>query len=89
MEFDWHPAKRAWTLKERSIDFADMIVGFDDPERQIREDNRKAYGEIRYNMLARCHGRVFHITFTRRGPVTWIISARKANKGEVRRYAHR
>jgi uncharacterized protein len=37
-------------------------------------------------MLAKVRGRVFHITYTERGEVTWIISARKANKREQRRY---
>jgi uncharacterized DUF497 family protein len=37
-------------------------------------------------MLARVKGRVFHITFTERGKVVRIISARKANKREQRRY---
>ena len=59
MEFGWNPAKRVQTLRERDIDFADVTVGFEDPDRQVWEDDRKSYGEIRHNMLARCHGRVF------------------------------
>ena len=86
MEFDWHPPKRAKTLAERGIDFVDVLVGFADPQRKVAEDARKDYHEVRYNMLAKCHGRVFHITFTQRGPVNWIISARKANTREQKRY---
>ena len=41
-------------------------------------------GETRYNMLAKVEGRIF--TFTERGKIVWIISARKANKREQRRY---
>jgi hypothetical protein len=52
----------------------------------VARDDRKDYGEVRFNMLAKVEGRVFHITFTERGPITWIISARKANKREQRRY---
>jgi uncharacterized DUF497 family protein len=37
-------------------------------------------------MRAKVEGRVFHVTFTERGKITWIISARKANKREQRRY---
>jgi uncharacterized DUF497 family protein len=37
-------------------------------------------------MLASVRGRIFHITYTERGAVTWIISARKANERERRRY---
>lgn len=71
---------------ERGIDFADVLVAFVDPDRRVVEDTRKDYGETRYNMLAKVEGRVFHLTYTERGEVTWIISARKANKREQRRY---
>ena len=62
------------------------IRGFADPARKVVRDTRKDYGEARYNMLAKVEGRVFHVTFTERGKITWIISARKANKREQRRY---
>ena len=84
MEFDWNPAKCARNITERGIDFADVVVGFADPGRRVATDTRKDYGEARYNMLAKVNGRVFH--FTERGRITWIISARKANKREQRRY---
>lgn len=86
MEFGWTEAKRAKTLAERGVDFAAVLIGFTDPDRKITEDTRKDYGEARFNMLAKCSGRIFHITFTMRGEITWIISARKANKREQRRY---
>jgi uncharacterized DUF497 family protein len=63
-----------------------VLVGFIDPARKVVRDDRKDYGEVRYNMLAKVNGRVFHITFTERGEVLWIISARKANQREQRRY---
>ena len=66
--------------------FADVLVGFVDPARKMVRDDRKDYGEVRYNMLAIVNGGVFHITFTERGKIVWIISARKANQREQRRY---
>ncbi|HEY0328893.1 MAG TPA: BrnT family toxin [Rhodopseudomonas sp.] len=86
MQFDWNPAKRSKTLSERGIDFADVLAGFLDPDRKVVRDQCKDYGELRYNMLAKVNGRLFHITFTERGEITWIISARKANQREQRRY---
>jgi len=77
MEFDWNPAKCAKNIAERGIDFADVVVAFADSMRKVAKDDRKDYGEERFNMLARIGGRVFHLT--QRGKVTWIISARKAN----------
>ena len=86
MEFDWNPAKCGKNIVDRGIDFADVLVGFIDPARKVVRDDRKDYGEVRYNMLAKVNGRVFHITFTERGKILWIISARKANQREQRRY---
>jgi uncharacterized DUF497 family protein len=83
MEFDWNPAKCSKNIADRGIDFADVLV---DPARKVVRDDRKDYGEVRYNMLAKVQGRVFHITFTERGKILWIISARKANKREQWRY---
>ena len=86
MEFDWNPAKCAKNVPERDIDFADVVVAFADPTTKVAKDDRRDYGEQRFNMLAKVEGRVFHVTFTERGKVTWIISARKANQREQRRY---
>lgn len=86
MEFEWDRAKQESTLSERGIDFEDMKIGFLDPERTLARDNRKDYGEDRYNMLAHCAGHVCHITFNLRGDVIRIISARQANKRERQHY---
>lgn len=86
MEFDWNGAKCAKNIAERGIDFADVVAGFADPGRKVVKDARKDYGEERFNMLAKVEGRIFHITFTERGKIVWLISARKANKREQRRY---
>jgi uncharacterized DUF497 family protein len=79
MEFEWSPGKRERTLVERGVDFSVVLVGFSDPKRKIAKDVRRDCGEARFNMLASCDGRVYHVTFTMRGAVTRIISARKAN----------
>lgn len=89
MNFDWHDGKRDRTFAERGIDFAEVVMGFIDPNRLVARDDRVDYGKIRYNMLALVGGRLFHVTYTLRGPVTWIISARKANKREQKRYEQR
>lgn len=86
MEFAWNPAKREKTLVERGIDFAGLVGAFRDPHRLVWQDRRKDYGEVRYNLLGVHNGRLYHITFTPRGEITWVISARKANKREQRRY---
>jgi uncharacterized DUF497 family protein len=86
MEFDWDDGKHAIKLEKHKVDFADVFGAFEDAHRKVAEDNRHNYGEVRYNMLAKILGRIFHITFTQRGPITWLISARKANQREQKRY---
>jgi len=89
MEFGWHEFKRQKTLAERGVDFARMALAFRDPDRMTRVDDRRDYGEIRFNMPAQVKGRVYHVTYTERGNLIWIISARKANEREQRTYGSR
>ena len=51
-----------------------------------RIDARRAYGEERFKLPGRIDGRLFVEIYTLRGPVFRIISARKANAREVKRY---
>ncbi len=44
------------------------------------------YGEDRYQLLGAIEGRVFFVAYTRRGTALRIISARKANRREVKEY---
>ena len=83
---EWDDAKRQWTLRHRKIDFIDLMDVFDDPAGVVRPDVRRNYGEERWVMLCPLNGRLYHITFTMRGPVYRIISARKANRREQRSY---
>ena len=59
---------------------------FFDPHRMIRQDERKSYGEERYQLFVRIDERLFVIVFTYRSAAIRIISARKANAREVKAY---
>lgn len=50
-------------------------------------DNRRDYGEMRQCALAYIGQRLYHVSFVKRHGALRIISLRKANKREVRRYA--
>jgi uncharacterized DUF497 family protein len=80
------PGQVRQKYRRARYDFADVVVGFADPMKKAAKDDRRDYGEERFNMLAMVEGRLFHVTLTGRGTITWIISARKANKREQRRY---
>lgn len=84
--FEWDEAKRLRNLSERGVDFIDVLEVFDSLERLEFPDTRRDYGEDRFNVLCPVRGRLFHITYTVRGGARRIISARKANKREVRTY---
>lgn len=86
MEFEWDDAKSDDCFAKRGFDFAYVIRVFLDPKRMIRQDERKSYGEQRYQLFGRIDERLFVIVFTHRGTGIRIISARKANAREVRAY---
>jgi uncharacterized DUF497 family protein len=78
--------KRAKTLTERGLDFADAALIFAGVTVEI-EDTRRNYGEKRvicYGLLA---GRVVVVGYTPRGADRHIFSMRKANEREKARIA--
>ncbi len=86
MELTFDPAKRALTLKQRGLDFADAGQAFAGPRFTI-EDKRKDYGETRYATLGLLQGRVVMVVWTPRRTIEGdearhIISMRKANARE-------
>lgn len=55
----------------------------------IRPDTRHSYGEDRYQLIGRIDERLFVLVYTPRHNAIRIISARKANTREVKRYENR
>ena len=86
MEFEWDEAKSDRCRRERGFSFADVVAAFADLERRIEEDARRDHGEQRFRLYGKVAGRLFVVVFTRRGRAIRIISARKANARERRRY---
>jgi uncharacterized protein len=85
MRFEFDPAKSAKNERERGLPFAAASRLFDGVRLEWR-DERKDYGESRVNTLGEIEGRVFFASFTRREEAIRIISFRKANAREARRY---
>ena len=86
MRITFDPVKRAKTLTERGLDFADAPLIFAGVTVEI-EDTRKNYGEKRvicYGLLA---GRVVVVGYTPRGADRHVFSMRKANEREKARIA--
>ncbi|HSZ75391.1 MAG TPA: BrnT family toxin [Rhizomicrobium sp.] len=85
MEIEFDEAKSAKNERERGLPFALAALLFGQPRFEW-EDRRKDYGEDRVSTLGEIEGRVFFATYTRRGKIVRIISFRKANAREIRRY---
>ena len=81
----WDDEKHASNLARHGIDFA-TATGFDWDRSIIWQDRRRDYGERRFLALAKLATRVHLMVFTLRGGYLRIISLRKANRREVRRY---
>lgn len=75
------PKKHSGNIAADNVDFTDILGCFVDEIKVVRVDDRYEYGEVRYNMLAELDGRIYHITFTERDEVTWLISAEKLTNG--------
>lgn len=86
VEFEWDATKSDACHAERGFDFAYAVRVFLDPDRLIELDDRFDYGESRHRVLGRIEGRVFVVVYTARGKRFRLISARKANRREIRRY---
>ncbi len=86
MDFEWDLAKSNSCQNSRNFDFAYVISVFKDPTLLVERDQRWEYGEERFQALGVIDGRVFVVIFTRRLRSIRIISARKANGREVKRY---
>jgi uncharacterized protein len=82
--FEFDPAKSAKNERERGLAFSAASRRFDAV--RLEWHDRKPYGEIRVNTLGEIEGRIFFASFTRREEVIRIISFRKANARETRRY---
>ena len=82
----WDHAKCLRNIKIHGLDFPGCEAVFDGPV-VTWEDARQAYGEQRINLLGWLGDIVVHMTYTERGDEPHIISLRKAEKHEIRRYA--
>jgi hypothetical protein len=83
LEFEWHQRKRRTNLTKHGIDFEDAIGVFDGPVFVKRSDRS---GERRFVAVGVVDGLVIAVTYTVRGDIYRIISARRARTNERRGY---
>lgn len=85
IRYVWDAPKRAANLAVHKIDFT-AAYRFDWNTARVDPDTRRDYGEPRFVALGRIGPRLHVLVFTPRGGFVRIISLRKANAREVRRY---
>ena len=86
MQFEFDVDKQALNLRKHGIDLNDAAYVFLDPHRLDAADERKDYGEERRLVVGAVEDRVWVVVYTRRADAIRLISARKANEREQKRY---
>jgi uncharacterized DUF497 family protein len=86
MRFEWDEQKAAQNLAKHKVTFEFAQRVFLDPYRLDAEDTRYDYGEERRLTLGRIEWRLYAVAYTMRREIVRLISARKANRREQRRY---
>jgi uncharacterized DUF497 family protein len=84
--FEWDEQKAERNQSKHSVSFEFATRAFDDENRVTVIDNRRDYGETRYITLAKIDNRLYVVAFTLRSSIIRLISARKANNKEAKRY---
>ncbi len=85
MSYEWDPNKAIINIEKHGIDFADAVTVFDDLNAVTIDD--PDYDEQRFITIAMdAFGRILVVTYTWRGDIIRLISARKATKRERKQY---
>jgi uncharacterized DUF497 family protein len=85
MHVTFDPSKNSRNITERGLSF-ERAVDFDFGTALIGSDERREYGEVRYVALGFLDGRLHVLCFTETDDGIRVISFRKANSREVKRY---
>ncbi len=85
MKLTFDPIKHAANLAKRDLAF-ERVADLDWDTARMAEDSRKDYGEPRVRVTGLLEGRLHVAIITKRDNSTRVISFRKANSREVKRY---
>jgi uncharacterized DUF497 family protein len=85
MDFEWDTAKEQANRKKHGVDFRTAAKVFLDPY-VIELDDPDATDELRFNAIGLVDGRMLFVTYTVRGDVVRIISARGAEPHEKKKF---
>ena len=88
MRITYDPKKRAETIANGGLDFDEAPALFAGDTLWI-EDDRKDYGELRWQTVGWLRGSLVMVVWTERGDARHIISMRKCNDREKTKYEAR
>lgn len=88
MIYEWDEAKRRRNRETHGIDFA-AADGFEWDNALTERDTRRDYGEHRFVSIGFLGPRLHVLVWTERGGHRRLVSLRRANPREIRRYADR
>ncbi len=88
MEFEWDVGKAQSNIEKHGVTFEHATYAFFDKTAITEEDARRSYGEDRSVIYGYISDRLYAVVFanTRIANKIRIISARRANKRERKRY---
>jgi uncharacterized DUF497 family protein len=86
MDIEFNPAKNQANVTKQGVSLADA-ESLEWETAVVVKDARQAYGEIRMISTGYIGDRLHVVVFMDRGTIRRIISLRKANEREVKRYA--
>ncbi len=85
--FEWDDGKAVSNQVKHGVSFSYARVAFDDPAGIEIVDDRRDYGEERFNLIAKSPDNIMlFVTCTKREPGIRIISDRRASRQEVKTY---
>ncbi len=87
MKIEYNITKSETNIKERGISF-DLVKYFEIDSAVIEPDNRFDYDEQRFNAIGYIGNIMYNMTYTMRFDIVRVISLRKADKKEIRKYAN-
>jgi uncharacterized DUF497 family protein len=84
--FEWDDVKAAGNVAKHGVPLAYAVRVFLDPNLIDFDASKPEDGEVRRKAVGVIEGRLFTVVYTERGDQTRIISARRCNAAEARRY---
>lgn len=88
MRIEYDPDKNLRNIRERGLPF-EQAEEFDFTTALIWIDARRPYPEVRFSALGLLAGRVHSLIFSETANGIRVISFRKANEREVKRYGQK